>query len=100
MASAVQPRRFSYAWMVHMSQGSIALPPSRSELDIMKAQVEGVEAWTRAQRSWERAAEAMSLSREMRVDLSRRREARHREHRALVARADEQLRESGDLPIG
>lgn len=67
----------------------------RTELDIMKAQVGAVDAWVRAHELRETAARAATVTREMRLDLSRRMEARRREQAAIVARADAQLRTSG-----
>lgn len=69
----------------------------RNQFDLMKAQLDAVEAWAHARRATERAAEAVAMTREMRLDLTRRTEARRREHAALIARADEQLRASGRL---
>ena len=67
----------------------------RSQLDLLKDQLAAVDAWNAARREGEAAAETGVLSREMRLDLSRRLEARRREHSAVVARAEQHLRESG-----
>ena len=72
-------------------------PGGRSQLDLMTAQLAAIEAWNSARRAGEAAAEAASLTREMRLDLNRRMEARRREQQALLARADAQLRESGGV---
>ena len=80
-----------------MSHTQIKLGSRRSELDVLKAQVQALEAWNFARRMSERAGELESVTREMRLDLARRTEARRREHAALVARADAQLRASGDV---
>ena len=74
-----------------------ALPDGRTQLDLVASQLAAIDAWNRARRASEAAAEAVSLTREMRLDLSRRMEARRREQQALVARADEQMRQSGRL---
>ena len=69
----------------------------RTHLDVVKAQIEAIEAWNRAHRVAEAAACAGSMSREMRLDLSRRIEARRREQAAIIARVDAQLRASGTV---
>jgi CheY-like chemotaxis protein len=71
--------------------------PGRSQLDLLAAQVRGIDAWNRSNRLSQEAAEVIGLTREMRLDLSHRMETRRREHAALVARVDEQLRASGQL---
>ena len=76
---------------------SIPAPEGRTQLDLMKAQLAAIDAWNKAQRSAEAAAESGTLTREMRLDLNRRMEARRREQQALLARADAQLRESGGV---
>lgn len=63
----------------------------------MTAQAQAIDAWSRAHELREAAARAATLSREMRLDLTRRREARRRQQAAIVACADAQLRRSGDL---
>ena len=73
------------------------LPSGRSQLELMTAQIEAIDAWNRARRASEEAAEAVSLTREMRLDLNRRMDARRREQEALLARAEQQLCESGGL---
>ena len=72
-------------------------PAGRGVIELMTAQIEAVDAWHRARRASEAAADAVSLTREMRLDLNRRREAQRREQEALLARAEQQLRESGGL---
>lgn len=80
-----------------MSQNPTDTAGPRNQLDLMKAQVAAVEAWAHALRAAEKAADAAAVTREMRLDLTRRAEARRREHAAVIARADEQLRASGRL---
>jgi CheY-like chemotaxis protein len=70
---------------------------SRTQLDLMTAQLAAIDAWHRARRASEAAAESIALTREMRLDASRRMEARRREQQALLARAEEQLRTSGGV---
>lgn len=72
----------------------------RSQLDVMTAQLRAIEAWNAARRASDAAAESLVLTREMRLDLSRRLDARRREQQALVARAEAQLRESGSVLAG
>lgn len=69
----------------------------RTELDLTRARLQAIDAWHRARRRSEAAAESADLTREMRLDLNRRMQARRREQQAIVARADEQLRASGDV---
>jgi CheY-like chemotaxis protein len=66
----------------------------------MTAQLHAIDAWNKARRASESAAQAVTLTREMRLDLSRRMEARRREQEALLARADAQLRQSGGVLDG
>jgi CheY-like chemotaxis protein len=68
----------------------------RCELDLLTAQVKAIDAWHRSNRLASSAAELIGLTREMRMDLSNRMEARRREQAALVACVDKQLRASGD----
>jgi CheY-like chemotaxis protein len=75
------------------SKGSI----SRCQLDLLTAQVKAIDAWNRSNRLSGDAAAVTGLTREMRMDLSNRMEARRREQAALVARVDQQLRASADL---
>lgn len=75
-------------------------PVGRTQLDLMKAQLAAIDAWNKARRASDAAAESVSLTREMRLDLNRRMEARRREQQALLARADAQLRESGGVLSG
>lgn len=75
-------------------------PVGRSQLDLMTAQVAAIDAWHRARRAGEAAAEASGLTREMRLDLTRRVDAGRREQQALLARADQQLRDSGGVLPG
>ena len=77
-------------------------PPSkcsvgRCQLDLLTAQVQAIDAWNRSNRVASDAADVIGLTREMRLDLSNRMAARRREQAALVARVDQQLRDSGDL---
>ena len=69
----------------------------RSELDLAAEQLRAIASFTAAQRSAQDAAAAAARSREMRMDNTRALEVLRREHEALVARAHEQLRLSGEL---
>jgi CheY-like chemotaxis protein len=73
------------------------LLPARTQVELMTAQVEAIDAWNQAQRSEDDAAEGVPLTRELRLDLARRTEARRREQQAVHARAEQQLRESGGV---
>lgn len=72
-------------------------PTPRTQLDLATAQLRAIDAWARAQRANEAAADAVGLTREMRLDLSRRVEARRREQQAVLERAAQQLASSGEL---
>jgi CheY-like chemotaxis protein len=71
----------------------------RSRLDLLEAQLAAIEAWNAARAASDAAAQNVGLTREMRLDLSRRIEARRREHAAVLARAAEHLRASA-APLG
>lgn len=73
---------------------------SRTQLDLMTAQLWAIDAWHRARRASDGAARSAAVTRESRLDLSRRMEARRREQDALLRRADEQLRQSGQVLSG
>ena len=75
-------------------------PTGRTQLDLMTAQLDAVDAWHRARRVAQDAIDSAALSRESRLDLSRRMEARRREQEALLRRADQQLRGSGHVLAG
>lgn len=80
---------------MHAQRTPPAGPPT--QLDLMTAQLEAIEAWNRARRLTEGSADAARMTREARMDLSRRMEGRRREQAALIARADAQLRATGEL---
>lgn len=65
--------------------------------DLVRRQLDAIEAFHRARRASEAALERLEKTREVRMDVERRRDVRRREHEALVARAHEQLRMSGEL---
>lgn len=88
---------------MHSGQLSGQLPePStrRTELDLTTAQLRAIDAYHRTRRAGEAAADTAGLTREMRLDLSRRTEARRRERQALLARAASLLESSGEVPPG
>lgn len=64
---------------------------SRSDLQLLADQLHALEAWHRARRHGAQTAQLRGVSREMRLDLSRRQEARRREQEALLGRAAQQL---------
>lgn len=70
---------------------------TRTELDILKAQIHAIDAWNRAYKRRGLTARTATLSREQHLDLNRRTEARRRQQAAIVARADAQLRMTGGL---
>jgi CheY-like chemotaxis protein len=79
---------------------TVPRPTGQSHVDLMRSQIEAIDAWHRARRIAEAAAEAASSTRESRLDLNRRLEARRREQQALLARAADQLRRSGGVLAG
>lgn len=72
-------------------------PTPRSQLDLIEEQLAAIDAWNQARRESEAAAASVGMTREMRLDVSRRMEARRREQAAVIARADAHLRASGDV---
>ena len=70
---------------------------SRSDLQLLSDQLHAIELWHRSRRQRTEAADLRGITREMRLDLSRRLEARRREQAALLARAEEQLRRGPEL---
>jgi CheY-like chemotaxis protein len=66
----------------------------------MRSQIGAIDAWHRARRVAEAAAQSALTTRESRLDLNRRLEARRREQEALLARAADQLRSSGGVLAG
>jgi CheY-like chemotaxis protein len=85
----VQPSR-------HLVPGAPDWHP-RSEVDLAQQQLHAVARFNRARRIREEAAAASARSREMRMDAARSLDVLRREHSALVTRAHEQLRASGQL---
>lgn len=69
----------------------------RTQVELMELQLRAIDAWNAAERAVAAVAETATMTREMRLDLSRRRDARRREHEALLARAEQQLGASGEL---
>ena len=69
----------------------------RSQRDLAAAQLLAVARFHEALRAAERAAAAAARSRELRMDAARTMEVLRREHAAIIARADEQLRLSCQL---
>lgn len=76
-----------------------AASSSRTELEFLVAQLRAIDAWHRVQHLQRGAVDAAALSRDMRLDRSRRVECRRRERAALIARVDEQLQVSGELLV-
>lgn len=68
----------------------------RTELDLVAQQLRAIERFNCARHAREQAAADRSRTREMRLDASRSMQVLRRQHDALVARADAQLRASGD----
>jgi CheY-like chemotaxis protein len=76
------------------------LPSGLSQEELATAQLNAIDAWNRARQTVEAASESRRLSREMRLDVNRRRAARQREHDALLARSEQMLRQSGQQLVG
>lgn len=70
---------------------------TRTQTDILEAQLAGIDAWNAARRASEAAAEISAMTPETQLDASRQVEVRRREHAAVIARADAHLREAGGL---
>ena len=83
-----------------MPIGSIPAPRGQSHVDLMRSQIDAIDAWHRARRVAEAASQTATSTRESRLDLHRRLEARRREQRALLARAADQLKASGGVLAG
>ena len=69
----------------------------RSEVELAEQQLRAVARFHRARHMREDAAAAAARSRELRMDAARSMDVLRRQHEALVARADVQLRSSGEL---
>ena len=69
----------------------------RSDIDLAAQQLQAVERFNRVRHLSEQAATAAVRSRELRMDAARSLDVLRRQHEAVVARTDEQLRASGRL---
>ena len=79
-------------------QDPTAVPPTwhpRSELEVVAKQLRAIDSFNRARHLREQAAAVTARTREMRLDASRSLQVLRRQHDALIARADQQLRASG-----
>ena len=81
-------------------QPPVPVPRRRNELDLAAQQLQAITRFNDARRMAEAAAAAVARSREMRMDVTRSLEVLRREHDAVVARAHEQLRVTGNLLRG
>lgn len=72
----------------------------RSELDVVQQQLRAIDSFNRARHLREQAAAATARTREMRLDASRSLQVLRRQHDAVIARADEQLRACGAVLQG
>ena len=70
---------------------------SRSDLDLARQQLDAIARWHDARRGVREAAQRTTASREARMDVARRLDVVHAEHRAIVERTDAQLRRSVEL---
>ena len=70
--------------------------PRRTELELLQDQLKGLASWQQSRQSQtaEQATASASASREARLDLRRRMEARRLEQSALIARAEHQMQDS------
>lgn len=66
-------------------------------MELVADQVAAIDAWNRALSVRRGSVPAQAVTREMRQDLARRVEAHCRTQEALLSRADEHLRQSGEL---
>ena len=69
----------------------------RTPVELASRQLHAIEAFNAARRTAEQAAAAAGRSREMRMDADRTLEVIRREHQAIIARTEVQLRESAAL---
>jgi len=78
-----------------VSESASGVPSGgRTQLELLKAQLAAVDAWNLARRAAP-DVDPGTVSREMRLDLGRQVEARRREHLAVIAWAEQHLREAG-----
>ena len=82
-----QPRR------VHGSRQGLSMS-TRTETDLVAAQLRAIDAWNLARGTALRAREVAGVSREVRLDLSRRLDVLRAQHDAIVERAEAHLRGS------
>jgi CheY-like chemotaxis protein len=68
-----------------------------TEAELARMQVEAIDSWHRARRMAEQAEQARNASREVRMDVSRRRDVLRAQHTAIVGRADRHLQDSALL---
>lgn len=71
--------------------------PRRTGLEILSDQLSGIDAWNAANSARAGAERAATLTREMRLDLSRRMHARRQEQQALLERARQHMERSAAL---
>lgn len=64
---------------------------TRTEVELTAMQLEAVQAWNRARQAAEQAASARTVSREVRMDVTRRMEVLRAQHRAIVERTEMHL---------
>lgn len=72
----------------------------RAEAELLRDQLTGIQAWTRARHAYEAAmsaSDSLARSREARLDFSRRTDVIRRQHEALINRTAEQMRQSRQL---
>ena len=87
--------------MTHVEDSKAASAASRrNEIDLVQAQLRGIEQLTQAVRLAEDTTGAATRSRELRMDAARELEILRRHQSALIARTHEQLQESGTHPMG
>lgn len=72
-------------------------PPARTELELIADQVAGIDSWNAAGRVQRNMIPAARASREMRLDLDRRTQARRRAQAAVFTRAAHQLEHSAHV---
>lgn len=82
------------------AQGLRLAPDAPSPLTLPARQLQAIDAFNRSLRLAEQAADAAARSRETRMDVARRMEVLRRQHTAVVSRAHEQLRATGELLRG
>lgn len=72
----------------------------RDQVDLAQSQIDAIDRWNRARRAAEQSALLLARTREAKLDLDRMLDVTRREHEAMIARAQEHLRDSARVLRG